>query len=69
MLNDEGCQELNRLRDLTASRDAAILEDVPEDMHKLVGLIMQRCWKPHGLPEALRQLEAARVMTVSYSDN
>jgi hypothetical protein len=42
MLNGEGCQELNRLRDLAASRDAAVLEDVPEDMHKLAGRIVRR---------------------------
>jgi hypothetical protein len=37
MLNGEGCQELNQLRNLAASRDAAILEGIPMDVHKLVG--------------------------------
>jgi hypothetical protein len=37
MLNGEGCQELGRLRDLAASRDAVVLEDVPKDVHKLAG--------------------------------
>jgi hypothetical protein len=40
MLNVEGCQELGRLRDHAGSRDAAILEDVPEDVHKLVRWIV-----------------------------
>jgi hypothetical protein len=37
MLNDEGCQELDRLHDLAGSLDAAVLADVPEDVHKLTG--------------------------------
>jgi hypothetical protein len=37
MLNDEGCQELGRLHDLAGSRDAAVLANVPEDVHKLAG--------------------------------
>jgi hypothetical protein len=49
MLNGEGCQELGQLCDLATSRDAVVLEDVPEDMYKLVGRILRRWWKPHGL--------------------
>jgi DNA-binding transcriptional MocR family regulator len=40
MLNDDGCQELNRLCDLAASHDVAVLEDDPMDEHRLVGRIM-----------------------------
>jgi hypothetical protein len=40
MLNGEGCQEFGQLRDLTGSRDALVLEDVPEDVHKLAGQIV-----------------------------
>jgi hypothetical protein len=69
MMNGEGCQELGRLHDLATSRDAAVLEDVLEDMHNLARWIMWRWWKPHGLPEALCLLEAARVVTVSHYDN
>jgi hypothetical protein len=57
MLNGEGCQELGWLHDLAGSRDAMVLEDIPEDVHKLVGRIVQKWWKPHGLPEDLRKLE------------
>jgi hypothetical protein len=32
MLNDEGCQELGRLRDLATSHDVVVLQDVPEDV-------------------------------------
>jgi hypothetical protein len=42
MLNGEGCQELGRLRDLAGSRDTAVLEDVPDDVHKLAGRIMHK---------------------------
>jgi hypothetical protein len=35
MLHGEGCQELNRLRELVASCDAAVLEDVLDDVHRL----------------------------------
>jgi hypothetical protein len=69
MLNGEGCQELNRLHDLAASCNAAILEDVPEDVHRLAGWIVRRWWKQHGLSEALCRLEAAHAVAVSYSDN
>jgi hypothetical protein len=68
MLNGEGCQELNWLRNPAAFHDVAVLGDVPEDVHRLVGWIMQRWWKPHGLPGALCRLEAARATTVRYSD-
>jgi hypothetical protein len=69
MLNGEGCQELGWLRDLATSHNAAVLEHVPEDVHKLAGWIVRRWWKPHGLPEALRRLEAAGAATVSHCDN
>jgi hypothetical protein len=54
MLNGKGCQELARLRDMAASDDAAVLEDVPEDMRRLARRIVQKWWNAHGLPEALR---------------
>jgi hypothetical protein len=69
MLNGEGCQELGWLHDLAASHSTAILEDVLEDVHKLAGWIVRKWWKPHGLLEALRQLEVAHAMTVSGSSN
>jgi hypothetical protein len=65
MLNNEGCQELSRHYGLTTSSDASTVQDVPDDMRKLVGRIMRRWWKTHGLPEALRRLEVANVETVS----
>jgi hypothetical protein len=37
MLNGEGCQELSRLHNLAGSHDDVVLEDVLEDVHKLVG--------------------------------
>jgi hypothetical protein len=40
MLNDKGCQELGQLHDLAASHDAAVLQDVPEDVRKLDRRIM-----------------------------
>jgi hypothetical protein len=66
MLHGEGCLELNWLRELVASHGAAVLEDVPEDAHRLAGWIMQRWWKPYGLLEALRRLEAAHAVTVIF---
>jgi hypothetical protein len=69
MLNDEGCQELGRLRDLVASHDVVVLQDVPEDVRKLAGWIVRKWWKSHGLPEALRQLEATHTTMVSDANN
>jgi hypothetical protein len=69
MLNGDGCQELGQLCNLSTSCDVAVLEDVPHDVHKLAGQIVQKWWKLHGLLEALRQLETARVVTVSGSSN
>jgi hypothetical protein len=37
MLNIEGCQELSLLRELVASLDTSVKQDVPDDMRKLVG--------------------------------
>jgi hypothetical protein len=65
MLNAEGCQELGRLHDLAGSSDASSLEEVPEDVHKLVGQIIRRWWKPHVLAEALCRLGEARAEIVS----
>jgi hypothetical protein len=65
MLNGEGRQELGRLHDLVGSSDASVLEEVLEVVHKLVGQIMRRWWKPHGLPEALCKLKEAHTKTVS----
>jgi hypothetical protein len=60
---------LGQLRDLAGSHDAVVLEDVFEDVHKLVGRIVQKWWKPHGLHEALHRLEVAHAATVSDSSN
>jgi hypothetical protein len=55
---------LGQLRDLATSCDAVVLEDVPEDVHKLAGQIVRRWWKPHGLPQAPRRLEAAHAKSL-----
>jgi hypothetical protein len=68
MLNNDGCPELRQLCNLTASRNAAVLEDVPEVVHMLAGRIVRRWWKPHGVPEALRRLDAAHAAIVSDSN-
>jgi hypothetical protein len=65
MLHGEGCKELGRLHDLAGSSDTLVLEEVPEDVHKLAGGVMRRWWKSYGLPKALRRLEEARAETVS----
>jgi hypothetical protein len=39
MLKGKGCQELSQLRDLAASHDATVLEDVPVDVHTCT------CWR------------------------
>jgi hypothetical protein len=69
MLNGERCQELNQLCDLATSGDVAVLEDVPENVHRLAGQIVQRWWKPHGLSKALCWHEAAHTVTASDSDD
>jgi hypothetical protein len=40
MLNGKGCRELTQLRDLATSRDITILEDLPDDVHRLAGQIV-----------------------------
>jgi hypothetical protein len=42
MLSNEGCQELSCLHKLATSHDTSVLQDVPDDMWKLVGRIVQR---------------------------
>jgi hypothetical protein len=69
MLNGEGCQELGCFRELTASSDAIVLQDVPEDVWKLEEQIVRKWWKLHGLPEALRRLGAANATTISDTNN
>jgi hypothetical protein len=69
MLSNEGCQELGHLRKLAASQDASVLPDVLDEVQWLAGQIMQKCGKPHGLPEALRRLETAISVTISGINN
>jgi hypothetical protein len=54
---------------VAASSDAAILQYVPKNVQKLAGQLVRKWWKPHGLPEALRHLEAANAMTISDVDS
>jgi hypothetical protein len=37
MLNDTGCQELSHLRGLAASSNASVVQNVPNDVRRLVG--------------------------------
>jgi hypothetical protein len=60
---------LGRLHELAASSNAAVLQDVPEDMRKLAGWLVRKWWKPHGLPEALHWLEATNATFVSDTDS
>jgi hypothetical protein len=64
MLNDTGYQELSQLCGLATSSDAFIVENTPNDVRRLAGRLVQKWWKSHGLPEALRRLEAGGAETV-----
>jgi 2-polyprenyl-3-methyl-5-hydroxy-6-metoxy-1,4-benzoquinol methylase len=52
------------IHDLAVSCDVVVLQNVPKDVHRLAGRIVQRWWKPHGLPEALHRLEASRAIFI-----
>jgi hypothetical protein len=69
MLNGKGCQEMGQLHDLVGSCDAMVLENVPDDVHKLADQIVRRWWKPHGFQEDLRRFKVTRTMTVSDCNN
>jgi hypothetical protein len=69
MLSNEGCQELGHLRELAASQDTSVLQDVLDEVWRLVGLIVRRWSKPQGSFEALRGLEIAIAAIVSGIDN
>jgi hypothetical protein len=65
MLCRTGCQELPKLRELAASSDVSVVEDVLVEMQKLVGRLIHRRWKVHGPPETLHRLEAGNTESVS----
>jgi hypothetical protein len=58
MLNVTGCQELSHLCGLAPS-DASIMQNVPTDVQRLAGRLVQKWWKIQGLPVALRRLDIA----------
>jgi hypothetical protein len=65
MLHGVGYQELPQLRELTALSNVSIVENVPTDVRRLAGRLVQKWWKNHGLAEALRRLEAGNTKTTS----
>jgi hypothetical protein len=66
MLHSSGCQELSELRQLAASSDASIVEDVSAEVQKIADHLVCRWWKNHGLPEALHRLEEDNADAVSF---
>jgi hypothetical protein len=69
MLNNEGCQELGHLHELAAFSDAAVLQDVSENVLKLPGRLVRKWWKPNGLCKALHHLEVANTTTIIDADS
>jgi uncharacterized coiled-coil protein SlyX len=68
MLHGADCQVLLKLRELATSSDVSVIEDVPVEVWKLVGCLVRRWWNGHGLPEALRWLEASNAESVSNTN-
>jgi hypothetical protein len=68
MLGGASCEELPKFRELAASSNASVIEDVPIEVQNLVGCLIQKWWKSYCLPEALRQLEARNAEMVSDSN-
>jgi hypothetical protein len=65
MLQGTGYPELPQLRELAASSNVSIVEDIPADVQRLAGRLIRKWWKNHGLPEALHRLDAGNTKTVS----
>jgi hypothetical protein len=55
MLNGAGCEEVSNLCRLAASNNASVSQNIPNDVRRLVGQLVRRWWKNHGLLEALRR--------------
>jgi hypothetical protein len=45
LLNDAGCQELAQLRGLAASSDASVVKNIPNDVWRLAGCLVQKWWE------------------------
>jgi hypothetical protein len=67
MLNGTGCQQLSDLRRLAASSDASVMQNIPVDVRRLKGRLVQKWWKSHGLHEAHCRLDTADTETVCDS--
>jgi hypothetical protein len=68
MLHGTDCQQLPKLRELAVPSNVSVIEDVPVEVRKLVGHLVQRWWNGHGLPEALYWLEADNAESVSNTN-
>jgi hypothetical protein len=56
MLYDSSCDHLSELQMLMSSCDALLLADLPLELTKLTGHLVQKWWAEHGLPEAVSHL-------------
>jgi hypothetical protein len=57
MLVGVECGHLSELRRSAISCDASLLHDIPEDLGKIDGRLVQNWWTQHGLPYCMQWLE------------
>jgi hypothetical protein len=50
---------------LASSSNAALLDDLPPELAKLTGHLVQKWWVQHGLPEASQRLQKEPKVIIS----
>jgi hypothetical protein len=65
MLYDSSCDHLSELQMLMSSCDALLLDDLPLELMKLIGHLVQKWWAEHGLPEAMSHLRIELEVIIS----
>jgi hypothetical protein len=69
MLHSLDCKELSGPRQLAASSDASIIENILVEVQKIVDRLVHRWWKKHVLLEALCRLEKDNKNTLGLVIN
>jgi hypothetical protein len=67
MLYDNGCDHIEGLQTIMGLCDASILQDLPEELTKLMGRLVKKWWTEHGLSDVtncFRKRQQVRIFLV-----
>jgi hypothetical protein len=62
MLYDNSCDHIEGLQSIMASCDSSILQDLPEELTKLMGQLLKKWWTEQGMPDVMNHFHKKPVM-------